>query len=95
MEDYKTLMDELARLNTQKQKILKGMYEIEKKLDKIKAEKAATLYKEIRSKMNELENLGYYFEVQVWNNDCGDYDWYNATDNAAFRYRYKDEVIVD
>ena len=96
MENYeKTLIDEYERLNAQRQAIMKNMYEIETKLDKIKAEKAATLYNEIRNKMCELEKLGYHFEVQVWNNEDGDYDWYDTTNSPTYRYRHKDTVIVD
>lgn len=95
MENYEeTLADELTRLIIQKQAIQKSINEIETKLDKIKAEKAAFIYNEIRNKMCELENLGYHFEVQVWNNDCGDYDWYDTTDSPTYRYRHKDTVIV-
>lgn len=92
-KDYEMLMDELTRLNIKKQAIMKSIHGIEAKLDKIKEEKAAILYKEITDKMTELENLGYHFEVQIWNNEYDTYDWYAGNHN--FRYRYKDTVIVD
>lgn len=95
-KDYEMLMDELTRLNIKKQAIMKSIYGIEAKLDKIKEEKAAILYKEIMDKMAELENLGYHFEVQIWNNEYDTYDWYDTTvGNHNFRYRHKDTVIVD
>ena len=94
MENYENLMDELTRLNIQKQAVMKQMREVEAKLDKIKEKKAATIYNEIRLKMSELENLGFHFEVQIWDNDCGDYNWYDTADSPAYRYRHKDTVIV-
>lgn len=95
MENYENLMDELTRLLIENQAIDKQIHEIEARVNKIKAEKAAALYNEIRNKMIELVNLGYHFEVQVWNNDCGEYDWYDTSDSPTYRYRQKDTVIID
>jgi DNA repair ATPase RecN len=98
MEKYdyeKALIDELARLNSQKQEIMNQIHEVETKLDVIKGKKAAALYNEIRNKIQELENLDYRFEVQFWDNSQEAYDWYDMADGNAFRYRHKDTVIVD
>lgn len=95
MENYETLMDELTRLNIQKQAVAKQMHEIEEKLNKIKEEKATKLYNEIDNKIRELVSLGYHFEIKIWDNDCGSYDWYDTVQSPAFRLRQKDEVIVD
>lgn len=94
MENYESLMNELTRLDAQKQEIMKQMYEVESQLDRIKGKRAAELYNTIRNAMCELESLDYCFEVQIWNNECGDYDWYNTSESLAFRYRHKDTVIV-
>lgn len=96
MENYENLMDELARLNVQKQAVVKQMHEIETKLDSIKKERAAVLYNEILKRVSELEYLGYRIDVAVWDEDCGDYNWQELENNSGnFRYRHKDEVIVD
>ena len=96
MENYETFMDELTRLNTQREEVMKQISEVVTQLNEIKKEKAATVYNEIRNKINELENLDYHFEIQIWNNECGTYEWYDtATDINAFRYCHKDMVIVD
>ena len=96
MENYETLMDELTRLNIQKQAVMKNIHEVETKLDKIKAEKAATLYKEIMAKFSELVSLDYRIDTAIWNNEQGGYDWYELENNTGnFRYRHKDTVIVD
>ena len=95
MENYENLMDELARLNIQKQAVMKQMHEVEAKLDKIKAERADTLYNEILEKFSELVSLGYRIDVAVWDNDCGNYEWQELENNSGnIRYRYKDDVIV-
>lgn len=95
MENYENLVDELTRLLIQKQAVVKQIHEVEAQLNKIKEEKAVDLYNEIRNKISELEKLGYHFEVQVWNNDCGIFDWYNIGNSPTFRYRHADTVIVD
>lgn len=94
MENYEVLMDELTRLNIQKQAVMKNIHEVEKKLDVIREEKAAILYKEIMEKFSELMSLGYRIDTRIWNNECGSYDWYEL-ENGNFRYRHKDTVIVD
>lgn len=93
MENYEALMDELTRLNIQKQAVMKNINEVEKRLDKIKAEKAAILYKEIMEKFSELMSLDYRIDTMIWNNECGNYDWHEL-ENGNFRYRHKDTVIV-
>ena len=96
MENYENLMDELARLNIQKQAVVKQIHEIETKLDSIKKERAAVLYNEILKGISELVYLDYRIDVAIWNNDCGDYDWHELENNSGnFRLRHKDEVIVD
>ena len=95
MENYESLMDELTSLNAQKLVVIEQIRKVETKLNKIKEEKAAVVYNEIRNKMSELEDLDYHFEVKIWNNEYGTYEWYDTTDSAAFRYRHKDTVIVD
>lgn len=95
MENYENLMDELTRLNIQKQAVVKQMHEIETKLNKIKEERAAVLYNEILKQVSELESLGYRIDVAVWNNDCGDYDWQELKNNSGnLRYRHKDTIII-
>jgi len=95
MENYENLMDELTRLNIQKQAVVKQMHEVEAKLDKIKEKKAATIFNEILKRVSELEYLGYRIDVAIWNNDCGDYEWQELENNSGnYRYRHKDEVIV-
>lgn len=95
MENYETLMDELARLNIQKQAVMKQMREIEEQLNAVKKERADTLYKEISERFSELVFLGYRIDTAIWNNDCGQYDWYELENNSGdFRLRHKDEVIV-
>ena len=96
MENYENLMDELARLNIQKQAVVKQIHEIETKLDKIKEERAAVLYNEILKGISELVYLGYRIDVAVWDEDCGDYNWQELENNSGnLRYRHKDTVIVD
>lgn len=95
MENYETLTNELDRLNAQKQEIMRQIHEIENQLDTIKGKRASELYNIIRNAMCELESLDYCFEFSVWDGECGDYDWYNASESPAFRYRHKDTVIVD
>ena len=96
MENYETLMDELAHLNFQKQEVVKQMREIETKLDKIKKEKAAVLYNEILERISELEYLDYRIDAAVWNNEVGNYDWQELGNNSGnYRLRHKDEIIVD
>lgn len=96
MENYDALMDELACLNTQRQAVMEQINEVVTQLNEIKKEKAATVYNEIINKINELENLDYHFEIQIWNNERGTYEWYDTTtDINAFRYRHKDTVIID
>ena len=96
MENYENLMDELARLNIQKQTVVKQIHEIETKLNKIKEERAAVLYNEILERISELVFLDYRIDFAVWNNDCGDYEWQELENNSGnYRYRHKDEVIVD
>lgn len=95
MENYETLMDELARLNIQKQAVMKSIHEIEEQLNAIKKERAAALYKEISERFSELVSLGYRIDTAIWDNDSGQYDWYELENNSGnFRYRHKDEVIV-
>jgi len=96
MENYENLMNELTRLNTQKQEICKQIYEVGMKLDAIKEERAAILYKEIMEKFSELVSLDYRIDTAIWNNEQGGYDWYELENNSGnFRYRHKDTVIVD
>ena len=96
MENYENLMDELTRLNIQKQAVMKQIHEVETKLDAIKEEKAATLYKEIMEKFSELVSLDYRIDTAIWDNEQGGYDWYELENNSGnFRYRHKDTVIVD
>ena len=94
MENYESLTNELARLDAQKQEIVKQMREIESQLDIIKGKRAAELYNTIRNAMCELESLDYHFEIQILNNAYGEYDWYDTSESPAFRYRHKDAVIV-
>lgn len=95
MENYEALMDELTRLNIQKQAVMKQMHEIEEQLSAIKKEKAATLYKEISERFSELVSLGYRIDVALWDNEFGCYEWHELENNSGnYRYRHKDEVIV-
>ena len=95
MENYEALTDELTRLNTQRQEIMKQMYEIETKLDKIKKEKATALFNEILKRISELEHLDYRIDAAVWNSECGDYDWEELGNNSGnYRLRHKDEIVV-
>lgn len=94
MENYDALMDELTRLSIQKQAVMKRMQEIEEQLDKIKKEKANALLEEISERISELEKLGYHFEADHFDTDCGSYEWLDITTHQ-FRIRHKNEVIVD
>ena len=95
MENYENLMDELTRLNVQKQAVVKQMHEIETKLDKLKEERAAILYKEILERISELEFLDFRIDVALWNNAIGEYEWYELENSGNLRYRHKDTVIID
>ena len=96
MENYENLMDELTRLNIQKQAVVKQMHEVEAKLNKIKEERAAVLYNEILERISELVSLDFRIDVAVWDEDCGDYEWQELENNSGnLRYRHKDTVIVD
>ena len=96
MENYENLMDELTRLNVQKQAVVKQMHEIETKVNKLKEERAAVLYKEILERISELEFLDFRIDVALWNNAIGKYEWYELEDNSGnLRYRHKDTVIID
>lgn len=95
MENYETLMDELTRLNIQKQAVLKQIHEIEEQVNAIKKERAATLYKEISERFSELVSLGYRIDTAIWENEYGEYDWHELENNSGnYRLRHKDEVIV-
>lgn len=95
MENYETLMDELARLNIQKQAVMKQMREIEEQLNAVKKERADTLYKEISERFSELVYLGYRIDVAIWENEYGQYDWHELENNSGnYRLRHEDEVIV-
>lgn len=93
MENYETLMDELTRLNIQKQAVMKQMREIEEQLNAVKKERAEALFGEIFDRISELKSLGFRFEAEIFDNDCGYYDWVDITD-YNLRYRHKDEIIV-
>jgi hypothetical protein len=95
MENYENLMDELTRLNIQKQAVVKQMRDIETKLNKIKEERAAVLYNEILERISELVSLDFRIDVALWNNAIGEYEWYELEDRGNLRYRDKDTVIVD
>ncbi len=89
-------MDELTRLNVQKQAVVKQMHEIETKLNKLKEERAAVLYKEILERISELEFLDFRIDVALWNNAIGEHEWYELENNSGnLRYRHKDTVIID
>ena len=95
METYETLMDELTRLNIQKQAVMKSINEVEAQLNAIKKERAATLYKEILERFSELVSLDYRIDTAIWENEYGQSDWYELQNNSGdFRLRHKDEVIV-
>lgn len=94
MENYENLMDELTRLNIQKQAVVKQIHEIETKVEKIKEERAEALYKEILERISEIESLDFRFDVALWNNAIGEYEWYELENSGNLRYRHKDEVIV-
>ena len=95
MENYENLMDELTRLNIQKQAVVKQMRDIETKLNKIKEERAAVLYNEILERISELVSLDFRIDVAVWDNDCGNYEWQELENNSGnIRYRHKDTVII-
>ena len=96
MENYENLMDELTRLNVQKQAVVKQIHEIEGKLNELKEKRAAVLYNEILERFSELVSLGFRIDVAVWNEECGTYDWQELGNNSGdIRYRHKDTVIVD
>jgi len=94
MENYENLMDELTRLNIQKQAVVKQIHEIETKVEKIKEERAEALYKEILERISEIESLDFRFDVALWNNAIGEYEWYELETRTNLRYRPKDTVIV-
>jgi len=95
MKNYETLMDELTRLNIQKQAVLKQIHEIEEQVNAIKKEKAEALYKEISERFSELVYLGYRIDVSIWENEYGRSHWHELEDNSGdYRLRHKDEAIV-
>lgn len=95
MENYENLMDELTRLNIQKGAVIRQIHEIETKLNKLKEERAAVLYNEILERISEIESLDFRFDVALWNNAIGEYEWYELETRTNLRYRHKDEVIID
>lgn len=95
-KSYEELVRELAAIRDAERTIAAKRIVLESQIEKLNKKKAANLYKEISDKMSELENLGYHFEVQIWNNEYDTYEWYDTTaNNHNFRYRYKDTIIVD
>ena len=94
MENYEALMNELTSLNIQKQAVMRSIHKIEEQLDAIRKEKANALFGEIFDRISELKSLGFHFEAEIFDTDCGGYDWVDITD-YNLRYRHKDEVIVD
>lgn len=95
-KSYEELVHELATVRNAEITIAAKRIALENQLKELNKKKAAELYKEITDKMAELENLGYHFEVQIWNSEYDTYDWCDtATGHHNFRYRYKDTIIVD
>lgn len=62
-KSYEELVRGLSDIRNTERTIVAKRITLENQLEELNKKKAAELYKEIRNKMCELEDLGYQFEV--------------------------------